>query len=308
MTGPEFASGPGLSTPGRSFLPPTLALSYFVVWVFGGLGTPAGMIRVMAGKDTQTLRRSIVLLAVYNLLIYLPLLVICICARSILPELKVSDEVMPRLALWATRDLPGGSLVSGLILAAPLGAVMSTVSAYLVVIASSLVRDVYQHFVRPAASQAEVRRVAQGVMIVLGLIAVAASIRPVDYLQTLIVFSAASCGATFFVPAWMLAYWPRATAAGAGAAMLAGAGTILGLLVTGLVLAHNGWHQEIDHQTAFASYYPAGFHPMIFALAASLVAGVVVSLVTKPPPRAVVARLFLSPQAVSAALPNTPTA
>ena len=195
-------------------------------------------------------------MALYNLLIYLPLLVICICARSILPELKVSDEVMPRLALWATRDLPGGSLVSGLILAAPLGAVMSTISAYLVVIASSLVRDVYQHFFRPAASQAEVRRVAQGVMIVLGLVAVAASIRPVDYLQTLIVFSAAACGATFFVPAWMLAYWPRATAAGTGAAMLAGAGTILGLLVTGLVLARDGWHQPIDHESAFASYYP----------------------------------------------------
>ncbi|HEX4146923.1 MAG TPA: sodium:solute symporter [Pirellulales bacterium] len=297
VTGPEFASGPGYAVPGHSFFPPTLALSYFVVWVFGGLGTPAGMIRVMASKDTPTLRRSIVLLSIYNLLIYLPLLVICICARAILPGLKVPDEVVPQLALWATRDLPGGSLVTGLILAAPLGAVMSTISAYLVVIASSLVRDVYQHFFRPAASQAEVRRVAQGVMIVLGVAAVGASIRPVDYLQTLIVFSAAACGATFFVPAWMLAYWPRATAAGAGAAMLAGAGTILGLLVTGLVLAHYGWHQEIDHATAFPSYYPGGFHPLIFALAASLIAGVVVSRITKPPPRAIVAKLFLPPSA-----------
>jgi SSS family solute:Na+ symporter/sodium/pantothenate symporter len=308
VTGPGFASGPGFSAPGRWFLPPTLALSYFVVWVFGGLGTPAGMIRVMASKDTRTLRRSIVLLSVYNLLIYLPLLVICICARAILPELESSDEVMPRLALWATRDLPGGSLVSGLILAAPFGAVMSTISAYLVVIASSLVRDVYQHFLRPTASQAEVRRVAQGVMIVLGLAAVAASIRPVDYLQTLIVFSAAACGATFFVPAWMLAYWPRATAAGAGAAMLAGAGTILGLLVTGLVLASQGWVQPIDQPTAFPSYYPAGFHPLIFALGASLAAGVVVSLVTKPPPRAVVAKLFLPPRATPGAPPSTPAA
>ncbi|HEY1784531.1 MAG TPA: sodium:solute symporter [Pirellulales bacterium] len=305
VTAPEFASGPGYSAPGHSFLPPRLALSYFVVWVFGGLGTPAGMIRVMAGKDTRTLRRSIVLLAVYNLLIYLPLLVICICARSILPHLKEADEVMPRLALWATRDLPGGSLVGGLILAAPLGAVMSTISAYLVVIASSLVRDVYQHFFRPTASQTEVRRVAQGVMVVLGLVAVAASIRPVDYLQTLIVFSAAACGATFFVPAWMLAYWPRATAAGAGAAMLAGAGTILGLLLVGLALGRNGWHQPIDHPTAFASYYPGGFHPLIFALAASLVAGVVVSRITKPPPRAVVARLF-SPPATPDAHPPVP--
>ena len=72
------------------------------------------------------------------------------------------------------------------------------------------------------------------------MVAVAASIDPVKYLQSLIVFSAAACGATFFVPAWMLAYWPRATAAGTGAAMLAGAGTILGLFITGLVLAAPG--------------------------------------------------------------------
>ena len=134
------------------------------------------MIRVMAGKDTRTLRRSIVALAIYNCLIYLPLLMICICARSIFPALEHSDEVMPQMALWATRDLPAGSLVSGLILAAPLGAVMSTVSTYLVVIASGLVRDVYQHFLRPTASEAEVRRAAHVVMIVLGLVAVAASI------------------------------------------------------------------------------------------------------------------------------------
>jgi len=295
VTGRAFASGPGFAEPGRSFLPPTLALSYFVVWVFGGLGTPAGMIRLMAGKNTPTIRRSIVMLSIYNLLIYLPLLVICICARSVLPDLAKSDEVVPRLALWATDGIWGGSLVAGLILAAPLGAVMSTVSSYLVVIASGLVRDVYQHFFRPQASQDEIRRAAQGVMIALGIVAVLANVWPVEYLQTLIVFSAAACGATFFVPAWMLAYWPKATAAGTAAAMLTGAGTILVLLVTGIWLKSHGWQQLIDQRATFSSYYPGGFHPLLFALAASLIAGVVVSRVTKPPPRSVVGRLFLAP-------------
>jgi sodium/pantothenate symporter len=307
-TGPEFATGPGYSTPGHSFLPPTLALSYFVVWIFGGMGTPAGMIRLMAAKDTRTLRRSIVVLSIYNLMIYLPLLVICICARAIFPALVHPDEVVPRLALWATRDLPAGSLVGGLILAAPLGAVMSTVSSYLLVIASGLVRDVYQHFFRPQASQAEVQRAAHVVMIVLGIIAVIANINPPQHLQVLVVFSAASCGATFFVPAWMLAYWPRATAAGAGAAMLSGALTMLGLFLTGVVLAWYGWKQPIDQLASVGSYYPGGFHPVIFGLAASLVAGVLVSLITKPPPRAVVARLFMPPPEAAPAKQPMPTA
>ena len=36
------------------------------------------MVRLMASHDTQTIRRSIVLLSIYNTLIYLPLMVICI--------------------------------------------------------------------------------------------------------------------------------------------------------------------------------------------------------------------------------------
>ncbi len=288
-TGPGFASGPGFSTStGREFLPPTLALSYFVVWVFGGIGMPTGMVRVMATKDSRTLRRSIVLLSIYNLLIYLPLLVICISARSIFPTLQSSEEVIPRLALHATRDLPAGSFIGGLILAAPFGAVMSTVSSYLVVIASGLVRDVYQHFFRPDASEAEVRRASHLAMILLGVIAVAANIHPVRYLQALVVFSAAGCAATFATPAIMLAYWRRATAAGVGSAMIAGAATTLGLLIAGLILPD----QRIDQDTAFHSYYPWGYHPVIFALSASIVAGIGVSLFTAPPPDRVLSQLF----------------
>ena len=157
-TGPGFAAGPGFSaSSGRQFLPVSLALSYFVVWVFGNIGMPAGMVRVMATKDSRTLRCSIVLLSFYNLLIYLPLLVICVSARSIFPTLPSSEEVIPRLALHASRGLTGGSFIGGIILAAPFGAVMSTVSSYLVVIASGMVRDVYQHFFRPQASDAELR-------------------------------------------------------------------------------------------------------------------------------------------------------
>ena len=80
---------------------------------------PTGMVRVMATKDSRTLRRSIVLLSLYNLLIYLPLLVICISARSIFPTLQSSEEVIPRLALHATRDLPFGSFIGGLRTASP---------------------------------------------------------------------------------------------------------------------------------------------------------------------------------------------
>ena len=280
-----FASGPGYSASGRSFLPPTLALSYFVLWVFAGLGTPAALIRVMAAKNTQTLRRSIVVLSLYNLLIYLPLLLICVCARSIFPrarEIRRSHSPAgPVGHTWPAGRIAVGRNHSG----CPAGS--GDVDGQLVSDRDRLGPGprCLPTLSSPAASEAEVRRASHVVMIVLGVAAVAASIDPVKYLQSLVVFSAAACGATFFVPAWMMAYWPRATAAGTGAAMLAGAGTTLGLFITGLILRHYGWQQLINHEADYWSFYPLGFHPVVFGIAASLAAGVLVSLGTKPPPR-----------------------
>ncbi|HXT57443.1 MAG TPA: hypothetical protein VN699_02360, partial [Pirellulales bacterium] len=119
----DLVSGPGPF----DWQPLGIAVSFFFQWVFAGLSSPAGLVRIMASKSTPTIRRSIVLLAVYNMCIYLPLIVICICGRTLIPDLQHSDEIIPRLALFGTRPLPGGSLIAGLILAAPFGAVMATV-------------------------------------------------------------------------------------------------------------------------------------------------------------------------------------
>ena len=286
-TDSDFAFGPGLSkSGGMAFLPLGAAISFFFIWPIGGIGSPASMVRVMACKDTDTMRRSIVLLSFYNLLIYLPLIVICVCGRALMPDVAHEDEIIPRLALWSGRDLPGGSFVSGLILAAPFGAVMATVSTYLVVIASGAVRDVYQRFLRPHAGDAEIRRVSYLAMIVLGAIGVAANIRPVGFLQMLIIFSTTATASTFVAPALMLAFWRRATAAGTIAAMLVGAISILVLFAVG----------SIQSGTAFEPYKLLGIDPIVWGLVVSGAAGVMVSLITSPPPDELVSRLFDAPQ------------
>lgn len=285
-TGPDYAFGPGLAKEGKPpFLPLGAALSFFFVWAIGGIGSPASMVRVMACKDNDTMRRSIVLLSFYNLLIYLPLIVICICGRALMPAVEHSDEIIPRLAIWSTRDIPGGSLISGLILSAPFGAVMATVSTYLVVIASGVVRDVYQRFFRPHAGDNEIRRISHVVMIVLGLIGVAANINPVNFLQSLIVFSTSTTAATFVAPALMLAFWRRATAVGTMAAMLAGAGTILALFIV-------GWRAS---GAAFEPYKLWDFEPIVWGLIVSGIVGVGVSMFTRPPSPELVSRMFDAP-------------
>ncbi|MFO1019930.1 MAG: sodium:solute symporter [Planctomycetales bacterium] len=302
-TGPGYVFGPGYDPPTipgydpahpRQFLPLGSAFSFFALWVFTGIGSPAGMVRIMACKNAGTIRRSIYLLSLYNLCIYIPLIVICICGRAMVPDLGAkSDEIIPRLALMTTSKLPFGSFLGGLILAAPFGAIMATVSSYLVLIASGLVRDVYQRFLRPHAGAAELKWLSHAAMIAIGIIAVLANLQPVQYLQVFVVFSGSGTAATFCVPALMIAYWRRATTAGTFASMLAGAATVLTLYILGFWYPQ--WFPENARIGAISSFKPLyllGIDPIVWGLLASLIAGVLVSLITPPPAAETVSKLF----------------
>jgi sodium/pantothenate symporter len=285
----RYVSGPGQKKDGSAWLPLTLAFSFFCFWPFAGTASPASVVRIMACKDTAVLRKSMFLLAIYNMGIYLPLIAICICARAMMPDLgNKSDEVIPRMALTLTQGLPFGSWMSGLILAAPFGAIMATVSSYLLVIASGLVRDVYQRFINPQATDYEIRRLTYFVMILIGIVAVGLNIVPVDKLQMLVVFSSGCAASAFLMPALMMCYWRRATAVGTIAAMLTGAGVAFSLNMVGLVNAYRTGN-------SFQAYNLLGFEPIVWGLIVSAVVGIVVSLLTRPPDEELVSKLFDAP-------------
>lgn len=268
--GLDFAWPPGRTDHGAPYLPLGIAAGFFIFWNFAGMGVPASVVRVMACKDTPTIRRSIVMLGFYNALIYIPLIVISICGRSLFPDLKATDEIIPRLALST-----GGSVVGGIILAAPFGAVMATVSTFLVVIASGVVRDIYQRFISPNASERALKGLSRITILVVGAISVGLTISPAKNLQTYIVLGGGLAAGSFLIPVAMGLYWRRATAWGALAAMAFGAGAIVVFeLIPSIRM---------------------GIHPFTWSLIASLAAGIGVSLCTAPPSTSHVSTLFDAP-------------
>jgi sodium/pantothenate symporter len=285
LAGDGFAFGPGA---GRAFHPIGLAFSFFVMWAITGMGQPSTMVRLMAFRDSKTLRYSMLYLTVYNMMVYIPLIFIFVAARSILPNLVNSDEVMPRLVIALSNPY-----LAGLILAAPYGAVMSTVSGFLLIIASGLVRDVYQRFLRPGASEKEIERASYIATVVVGLVVAIFALRPPEFLQLIVVFASSGMAAAFLMPAILGAFWRRANGAGAIAAMVVGAGVTLTLYCWGSFLGLRGVDQGIGPPPkGFGAYYLLGLEPCVWGIAASFVAGIVVSLITPPPDPERVSLLF----------------
>jgi SSS family solute:Na+ symporter/sodium/pantothenate symporter len=285
QTDAGFAFGPGAV---RAFHPIGLAVSFFFMWAITGMGQPSTMVRLMAFRDSRTLRYSILYLTVYNFAIYVPLVLIFIAARAILPDLSKTDEVMPRLVVTLANPY-----VAGLILAAPYGAVMSTVSGWLLIISSGLVRDLYQRFLRPAASEKEIERASYAATVAVGVVVALLALRPPEYLQLIVVFSSSGMASAFLMPAVLGAFWRRANHQGAIAAMAAGASTTLLLYLTGYLMGLSGYDPGIGASGGvFVPYYLGGLDPCVWGLGVSLVAGVTVSLLTAPPDPDRVALLF----------------
>lgn len=291
--GPGFAFGPGA---GREFHPIGLAFSFFVMWAITGMGQPSTMVRLMAFRDSRTLRYSIIYQTLYNALIYIPLIFIFIAARSILPPISKADEVMPSLVISLANPY-----LAGFILAAPYGAVMSTVSGFLLIVSSGLVRDLYQRFLRPSASEREIARVSYATTVLVGVFVAILALNPPEFLQTIIVFASAGMASAFLVPGLMGAFWRRATAAGAIAAMSAGSLVTVGLYILGRVGTERlglAWLLGQGPEIGYAGphpYYLLTLDPCVWGLLASLAAGVVVSLATQPPDARLVGHLFDAP-------------
>jgi SSS family solute:Na+ symporter/sodium/pantothenate symporter len=287
QAGPGFAFGPGA---GREFHPIGLAFSYFVMWAITGAGQPSTMVRLMAFRDSRTLRYSIIYVAIYNAIIYVPLVFIFVAARSILPPLASSDDAMPTLVVKLANPY-----VAGILMAAPYGALLSTVSGWLLIISSGIVHDLYQRFLRPAASEREIAVASYVMTVLVGLGVAATAIKPPAYLQLIVVFASSGLAAAFLVPAAMAAYWRRATALGAILAMLAGPAVTLFLYYLGDggpesvglggILPPN---PPIGPSKGLRPYYLLGMEPCVWGIAASFLFGILGTyLSARPDPRRV---------------------
>ncbi|MEO6529432.1 MAG: sodium/proline symporter PutP, partial [Specibacter sp.] len=140
------------------------------------------------------------------------------------PELTLTD---PEAVFLELANIFFHPFLAGIVLAAVLAAIMSTISSQLLVCSSALVEDLYKIAVKkdaPAKTQIMLGRL--GVLIVAVVAVMLASARN-DSILGLVAFAWAGFGAAFGPIILLSLYWRKLTTAGALAGMLTGALTVV---------------------------------------------------------------------------------
>ncbi len=279
--GEERLFGPGRRPDGLPFHPLGLAISYFLMWAITAMGQPGMMVRLMAFKDSKTLKRAMLIVTAYFAVIYIPLVFIFTAARILLPYIppESADKAMVLVATRIVGNLgPWHAVLAAVFVAAPFAAVMSTVDSFLLLISSSIVRDIYQRSINPNVTEKVAKWTSYVTTVIVGVIVTLLATRTIDFLQYIVVFTSSGFACTFLAPTLLGIYWKDMTREGALASAIGGLGVIL---VFFLPTLFGGSRVNLF-----------GLHPVVWGLAASFLLGFIVSRLTGPSPGHLVRRYF----------------
>lgn len=258
IMGDLYAENPNLLTPygAEGTLAPAYVSSYWVLVGVGVVGLPQIAVRAMSYKSARSMHRALIIGTIVVGFIMLNMHLIGVFARPILPGIEVGDKVMPLLSLEV---LP--PWLAGVVLAAPMAAIMSTVDSLLLLVSSTVVKDVYLNYLQPKASNIQVKRMSIGVTAVLGIIVFVLALNPPDLIIWLNLFAFGGLEAAFIWPIIMGLYWKKGNKYGALASMIAG---------VGLYVLSDLFFPE-----------PFGMHTIVLPTVLALIAYVAVSLGTQ---------------------------
>lgn len=185
------------------------------------------------------------------------------------PELAAVVNANPETVFMELTKILFNPWVAGIVLAAILAAVMSTLSCQLLVCSSTLTEDFYKAFLRKNASQKELVWVGRLMVLAIALLAIYMAGNPESKVLGLVAYAWAGFGAAFGPLIILSLFWKRMTLNGALAGMVVGAVMV--------IVWKNVWGDT-------------GLYEIVPGFICSLIAIVVVSLMGKAPSKDVTDR------------------
>lgn len=251
------AENPKLVSPFGSdgTLTPLYVSTFWILIGLGVIGLPQIAVRAMAYKNAKSMHQAILIGTVAIGTVMFGMHLTGVFARPVLPGIKIGDTVMPLLTL---KVLP--PFLAGIVLAAPMAAIISTVNALLMLVSSTIVKDIYLNFIKPHANDHEIKKVSFLVTSLIGVIVIIVSLRPPDLLVWLNLFSFGGLESVFVWPVVFGLYWKKGNKYGAITSMIIG--------LTSYIMIDQFWPNVL------------GMHTVTLPILFSLISFVVVSLLT----------------------------
>ena len=218
------AINPNLISPfgSEQELTPIYVSSFWILVGVGVIGLPQIAVRAMSYKDSKAMHKAIIIGTLVIGTIMFGMHLIGVLARAVIPGIEIGDKVMPTLTLEV---LP--PLLAGIVLSAPMAAIMSTVNALLILVSSTVVKDIYLNFIKPDAAEKQIKRTSLIVTTVIGLAVLLFALNPPDLLVWLNLFSFGGLESVFIWPIVFGLYWSRGNKYGAIASMVVGMGSYI---------------------------------------------------------------------------------
>ena len=246
-----------------------LKICSMLAWGLGYFGMPQVLLRFMAIRKEDELKRSRRIAMVWVVISLAVAVFIGIIGREVFPteHLTASDAENIFITL-ATTSLP--AIIAGFVMAGILAATISSSDSYLLIAASALAKNIFQGVIHKKATDKQVMLVTRLTLLAIAVVAIIISLDEDSVIFQVVSFAWAGFGATFGPLMLFSLFWKRVNRAGAIAGMVSGAGMVF---LWKLVIS------EIGGVFAIYELLPA----FIF----SSICIVVVSLLTKAPSKEV---------------------
>lgn len=219
-----------------------LALLSLLAWGLGYFGQPHILARFMAIRSEDELPRARHIGMSWMLITTVAAVAVGLGGSAVFGDgLPEAETVFIHLT-----QLLFHPLVAGIVLAAILAAVMSTIDSQLLVASTCLAEDVYKPWLRPEASSGELVTVGRLAVVAVAVLALLLALDPDNRVLTLVSHAWAGLGASFGPILLLALHWPRLTAAGALAGMLTG-----GITVVVWSSLSGGWFEVYEILPAF---------------------------------------------------------
>ena len=244
-----------------------LSMLSMLAWGLGYFGMPQVLLRFMAIRRADELKRSRRIATVWVLISLAAAVFIGVLGRAMFPAeagLLTAGGAENVFITLSESLLP--PLLAGIVMAGILAATISSSDSYLLIAASAFAKNIFGGLLKKDASDKSIMRVTRIILVVISLVGMIIAWDENSVIFTIVSFAWAGFGATFGPIMLFSLFWKRTNQAGAIAGMISGGAMVF---IWKLLIKPLGG--------------VFGIYELLPAFIVSCIFIVVVSLVTAPP-------------------------